>query len=310
MNIVDLIFIALFALVAIFCFKISFLVALESIISLALSFFIGSKSLNFLLSILEKFGWRENIYTPSLVLILAIVIIWGVIQSLFSIIFSKKTEATIFSKCFSFVFAFIFALIVATIACLTFPPFFSSSNSYDCLTESRICSLSKKLNLSKSLDLSALQGNVLNFMTPKSETDAIILPDYLKKNGQNMSAENEIFSLVNQERKTNDLKVLAADANLNLLAQNYAETILQTKYFSHYDMSKKMPDARAKAANYNFNYFGENLAIAENVQVAHKILMDSSAHKENILSPIYQRVGIAVFNLKPNSILVVEEFSN
>jgi len=57
-------------------------------------------------------------------------------------------------------------------------------------------------------------------------------------------------------------------------------------------------------------YVGENLAYARDVQLAHRLLMNSPGHRANILSPIYRWIGIGVMDGGPYGVIVVEDFTN
>ncbi len=62
------------------------------------------------------------------------------------------------------------------------------------------------------------------------------------------------------------------------------------------------------AIGVDFPNAGENIAISPDVETAHKMLMDSPLHKENILNPKFTEIGIGV---RPNSrggVYLVQEF--
>ncbi|MCL6615503.1 MAG: sporulation protein, partial [Firmicutes bacterium] len=48
-----------------------------------------------------------------------------------------------------------------------------------------------------------------------------------------------------------------------------------------------------------YTYGGENLAGAANVATAHRMLMNSSGHRANILNPRFNRIGIGIVHGGP-----------
>jgi uncharacterized protein YkwD len=59
--------------------------------------------------------------------------------------------------------------------------------------------------------------------------------------------------------------------------------MFKLKYFSHDSPVASSPFDRLKAAGFSYLRAGENLADAQSVSVAHRALMDSPGHRENIL---------------------------
>ena len=63
-----------------------------------------------------------------------------------------------------------------------------------------------------------------------------------------------------------------------------------------------------KAANITYTRAGENLAYAQSVAIAHRALMDSSGHRENILRPEFTRIGIGIINAGAYGRMVTQLF--
>jgi uncharacterized protein YkwD len=70
--------------------------------------------------------------------------------------------------------------------------------------------------------------------------------------------------------------------------------MFRLKYFGHQSPANGSPFDRLAAAKITYTRAGENLAYAHSVAVAHRGLMDSPGHRENILRPEFTRVGIGV----------------
>ncbi len=117
-----------------------------------------------------------------------------------------------------------------------------------------------------------------------------------------------LIKLTNQERIKNNLKPLKINNLLYKAAQNKANDLLEKQYFSHTSPQGKKFIEWIKEAGYNYIYAGENLAMdfvtAEGVI---KAWMKSPSHRDNILSPYYDEIAIAVqkgnFQKRPTIII-------
>jgi uncharacterized protein YkwD len=65
-----------------------------------------------------------------------------------------------------------------------------------------------------------------------------------------------------------------------------------------------------KAAHIRFINAGENLALAQTLQIAHTNLMNSPGHRANILSPAFGRLGIGILDGGYYGIMISQEFRN
>lgn len=123
-----------------------------------------------------------------------------------------------------------------------------------------------------------------------------------------------LLSVLNGDRLQYGLTPLAANQKLVVAATAKAKDILERGYFAHTSPSGTKPWDFIKAANFQFAFAGENLAInyssAFDLQ---KDFMNSPAHRENLLSPLFSEVGIAVvsgsYQGKP-ALVTVEMFGS
>jgi len=142
-----------------------------------------------------------------------------------------------------------------------------------------------------------LGDNVPLFVTKLGEdqTEDLknILPDNLTL-APDPAAEQQMFDLVNEERTNAGLKPLVWDDRLLPVARQHSEEMFKLKYFSHQSPVSGSPFDRLKAANVTYAKAGENLAYAQSVTIAHRGLMDSPAHRANILDTTFTRVAIGV----------------
>jgi uncharacterized protein YkwD len=129
----------------------------------------------------------------------------------------------------------------------------------------------------------------------EDQTEHLDLPDGIEL-APDPIAERQLFDLVNEERTQRRLLALAWDERLVPVARAHSEEMFRLKYFSHDSPVSGTPFDRLKAAKITYTRAGENLAYAQSISVAHRALMDSPGHRENILRPEFTRIGIGVMN--------------
>jgi uncharacterized membrane protein required for colicin V production len=112
-------------------------------------------------------------------------------------------------------------------------------------------------------------------------------------------AERQMFDLVNEERTSVGLQPLAWDDRLVPVARAHSEEMFRLKYFSHTSPVAGSPFDRLKAAGIAYTRAGENLAYAQSVTIAHRGLMESQGHRENLLRPEFTKIGIGVISAGP-----------
>jgi uncharacterized protein YkwD len=109
-------------------------------------------------------------------------------------------------------------------------------------------------------------------------------------------AERQLFDLVNEERVRRGLGAFVWDERLVPVARSHSEEMFRLKYFAHESPVSGSPFDRLKSAGITYSRAGENLAYAQSVSVAHRALMQSPGHRENILRSEFTRIGIGVIN--------------
>ena len=110
----------------------------------------------------------------------------------------------------------------------------------------------------------------------------------------NISVE-EIVNDTNIERQKTGLPPLTLNSNLSTAAKLKADNMFAENYWAHFSPSGKDPWGFINSAGYKFSYAGENLARNfYNPEDVVKAWMASASHRENILNPKYQDIGIAV----------------
>jgi uncharacterized protein YkwD len=79
-------------------------------------------------------------------------------------------------------------------------------------------------------------------------------------------------------------------------------------YFSHVNTEGKNPFQRMKDASISFGTAGENIALAQTVEIAHTNLMNSPGHKANILNPAFKRLGIGILDGGFHGLMITQDF--
>ena len=106
--------------------------------------------------------------------------------------------------------------------------------------------------------------------------------------------EKTIFDLINKERTKAGLSKLSADSNLFKIARLKAKDMVSKSYFSHTSPTYGSPFNMMKTYGISYKVAGENIAGNPSLQAAVSSWMNSSTHKQNILSNSYNFIGIGV----------------
>ncbi|HVR87978.1 MAG TPA: CvpA family protein [Candidatus Limnocylindria bacterium] len=160
--------------------------------------------------------------------------------------------------------------------------------------------------------LGALAGNdegapVFVTKLAEDQTQKLDLPDGLSL-AADPEAEQRLVVLVNQERTSRGLAALVLDSRLVSVAREHSQEMFRLKYFGHQSPLTGSPFDRLAAAQILYTRAGENLAYAQSVVVAHRGLMDSEGHRENILRTEFTRIGIGVISAGPYGRMVTQMF--
>jgi uncharacterized protein YkwD len=148
-------------------------------------------------------------------------------------------------------------------------------------------------------------------LTVEPESDATVYLNFNVENAfPNEKLENHLLVLVNKERKKIGLKPLAKDIPLRKVARAHSDDMFKKGYFSHISLEDKSPFDRIKADGIIYTTAGENLALAQTVEIAHMGLMNSPGHKANILNPKFGKVGIGIMDGGIYGIMVTQNFKN
>lgn len=120
--------------------------------------------------------------------------------------------------------------------------------------------------------------------------------------------EVQALSLLNQDRAKHGLAPLVYNAELNKLAETYADDMIKRGFFAHNNPEGLTPFDRMAKAKITYQYAGENLALNDTIGAAELAFMNSPEHRENILNAHYTEVGIGVKYAPNGKVYVVQEF--
>jgi uncharacterized protein YkwD len=146
-------------------------------------------------------------------------------------------------------------------------------------------------------------------INPSSE-ESVELPFKYSKGVARPSLEAQMLQMVNEERKKAGLRILKPDTQLTRVARIHSQDMFVRGYFAHVNPEGKDPFDRMKAANVQFLAAGENLALAQTLEIAHRNLMNSPGHRANILNPSYGRLGIGILDGGFYGLMISQEFRN
>jgi len=141
----------------------------------------------------------------------------------------------------------------------------------------------------------------------EDQTERLDLPDGIEL-APDPVAERQLVDLVNEERTQRGIKPLVLDERLVSVARAHSQDMFTLKYFSHESPVSGSPFDRLKSAGITYSRAGENLAYAQSVSVAHRALMESPGHRENILRSEFTRIGIGVINAPAYGRMITQLF--
>jgi len=127
--------------------------------------------------------------------------------------------------------------------------------------------------------------------------------------GAGADVTSALFDMVNQARQSEQSPPLVRDANLDAIAERHAVAMRKLGRIAH-DAGDGDPNSRAEAAQLGILVTGENVAHTVDVTRAHRTLWASPSHRENLLQPRFDRVGIGIALDSDGSIWVCEVFAD
>jgi hypothetical protein len=121
-------------------------------------------------------------------------------------------------------------------------------------------------------------------------------------------AEQQILNSLNNERTSRGLAPLTLDDRLTGAARKHSSLMAQRHAISHEFPGEADMTARVVATGLHLKSTGENVAASPTAEHAHDALMHSPPHRENILHPKFDHVGIGVVR-EGDVLYVTEDFA-
>jgi uncharacterized protein YkwD len=143
-----------------------------------------------------------------------------------------------------------------------------------------------------------------------------LLADEPKKKVELSADLKKIFELLNEARKKEKLPALMLNTTLTKVAKSHTENMAKQEKMEH-ELDKKRAKDRVIDAGYEYRFVGENLANspgeiddpAPKPESIHKGWMESKRHRDNILSPDFTEVGLAMVKSKKGTYYYTQVFA-
>lgn len=149
----------------------------------------------------------------------------------------------------------------------------------------------------------------INSLTVKPDSEEKVTLSFKYDNAKaKPMLEAKMLELVNKEREKAGLKPLKADPGLTPVARAHSQDMFVRGYFAHVNPDGQDPFDRMKQARVSFRAAGENLALAQTLEIAHNNLMNSPGHRANILNPSFGRLGIGIMDGGYYGLMISQEF--
>lgn len=107
-------------------------------------------------------------------------------------------------------------------------------------------------------------------------------------------ARRALLARINALRAASAMRALAIDETLSRVAQKHAEKLGREGTLVHYTAEGRGITSRLRAISYGFDGVAENLAVASGPMAAHFALEHSPGHRQTLLDPRFDRIGIGV----------------
>lgn len=107
--------------------------------------------------------------------------------------------------------------------------------------------------------------------------------------------EDQVITLVNRERANRGLQMLSKNWQLCRVARYKSQDMVLKNYFAHQSPTYGSPFTMMQDFGIHFSAAGENIAMGQQTpQAVMNAWMNSPGHRSNILSPVYNQIGVGV----------------
>lgn len=109
---------------------------------------------------------------------------------------------------------------------------------------------------------------------------------------------NRIVDLTNKERAKYGLRPVRINLLLNQVALGHSEDMAMQDFFDHIGLDGSEPWDRMRAAGYQYSVAAENIAAGfMSPEAVVQAWMDSPGHRDNILAPDVEEIGVGYYYL-------------
>jgi len=122
------------------------------------------------------------------------------------------------------------------------------------------------------------------------------------------SSEKALFDFANRERAVRGLEPLQWDEALARAARQHALHMADKKSLSHQFPGESDLSGRVRQTGARFVALAENVAVGPSAAIVHAQWMNSPPHRENLLDPQMNSLGIAVAE-RSGQLFAVQDFS-
>jgi hypothetical protein len=122
--------------------------------------------------------------------------------------------------------------------------------------------------------------------------------------------EQELHDLINRERAKQGITLLQISKSLIPIARSHSQDMAAQSELTHNSRDGKTYSQRLQEAGLFFKGTGENIAFSQSLlpEAIHNSFMRSKGHRENILDPRFDTIGIGVFYNKDKGYYVTQDF--
>ncbi len=122
--------------------------------------------------------------------------------------------------------------------------------------------------------------------------------------------ENELYDLINRERAKLGISLLQISKSLITIARHHSQDMAARSELTHDSQDRKSFSQRLQDAGLFFKETGENIAYSESFlpETIHHSFMRSDGHRENILDPRFDTIGIGVFFKEDKGYYITQDF--
>ena len=127
---------------------------------------------------------------------------------------------------------------------------------------------------------------------------------------QSTPEEKQLFQQLNDSRQKAGQEALQWDERLAEAAREHSKRMVEANQLAHVVNGEAQVGERLAATGVRFNRSGENVGYNTEFDDIHRAWMDSPGHRENILSPAYNVVGIGVSKSDDGLFYATQDFAH